>query len=583
VKSDAAAGAGNQQTLRALGVSSMPRIGDLQAPEEAQAERAERTPGVNLPGVRVHRTPAAQAAALALGARAFTLDRDIYLGPRAPEPESIEGRRMMAHEMAHVAQGGGVLRRQHDAASRGPAFNAALASSEYGQAVQLLGEMEPEERSSALSALSLRTLYSLNAACASAESSSVAHDIEEAIAHAPREAGEPAPERPVSSLEWWMKLWRAAGYAMEALGSAFGSELRNLFSPSSLAIMAVFIAAFIASQVTPIGWLADLLAIAVLVATIVMLGVMIFQILDDLLEFFLAIYATSEEDLRRSGQALARAIARATVGVIVMILTRGISRGLGPPRPMPRPIAGFAVATSPEGLPSIMPVPATAEAAAPSAVQGLVSSYAMMAGPPGASSGGGGSGGPAPTPRGPEVFEELSNELGLETGEGASGTTVADAVADARSAGLIDADGRPVGPVDLATQSHSSAPSVRGALDMTGADAQSAHVGPTSGLRGAPGYSRSGAATVLMEPEMHRSFDVHWQQWAMALRRAGRVDVSVAELYAEMLAAIEQIPGMAQTARNALAWRLQLELFSELGLQPTDRVALPYPNIPPAP
>jgi hypothetical protein len=160
---------------------------------------------------------------------------------------------------------------------------------------------------------------------------------------------------------------------------------------------------------------------------------------------------------------------------------------------------------------------------------------------------------------------------------------VRDAVADARAAGLTDAAGRPVAPVDLATQSHGSAPTVRSELGVTGAEAQSAHVAPTSGVRGVTGYSRSGASTVLMEPSMHRAFDAHWQQWAMALRRAGRTDVSVSELYAEMLSAIEQIPGMSQRARNTLAWRLQLELFADLGLQPTDRVTLPYRNIPPAP
>ena len=82
---------------------------------------------------------------------------------------------------------------------------------------------------------------------------------------------------------------------------------------------------------------------------------------------------------------------------------------------------------------------------------------------------------------------------------------------------------------------------------------------------------------------MHRAFDAHWQQWA-ALRRADRIDVPVAELYAEaLLSAIERIPSMKQRARDTLAQRLQIELFSELGLRPTDRVTLPYRNIPAVP
>jgi len=586
---DNAPAPGNQATLRRLGVSGTPRIGDPHAPEEIQAERAARTPGPDLPGVRVHRTPQAQAAALALGAQAFTLGRDIYVGPGAPPPDSPEGRALMAHEMAHVAQGDGVLRRQHDAASRGPAFNEALGAGDYAQAVQLLGEMEPAERDAALGALSATTLFSLHAAAAtSSESSAVAHAIEDAIARAPREAGEPLVERPVSMLTAEEKLARAGSYALDELGPSIGHEIANLFTPASLAIMAGFFALYLASQLTPAGWLADLLLFVLVAATVIMLGIMIIQILADLLEFFGAVNATSDEQLRAAGHALARAIARAGVGVIVMLITHGLSRGLGPPgprgAPAPEPGFSFAGATA-EGamMPIPEPAPAVVAAAPPTALE-LAASYAAMVPPPGgAGPASGGGGGAGPTPRGPEVFEELSQELGLETGEGASGPTVADAVADAQAAGWIDASGRPIAPVDLAVQSHGSAPAVRGELGVTGADANSAHIAPTSGVRGVAGYSRGGALTTLMDAVMHRAFDAHWQQWAIALRRAGRVDVSVAELYAEMLSAIEQIPGMAQEARNALAWRLQLELFSELGLQPTDRVALPYPNIPPAP
>ena len=45
--------------------------------------------------------------------------------------------------------------------------------------------------------------------------------------------------------------------------------------------------------------------------------------------------------------------------------------------------------------------------------------------------------------------------------------------------------------------------------------------------------------------------------------------------------AIQQTPDLPQRARNAKAWQLELELFGDLGLQPSDRVTLPYPNIGP--
>lgn len=57
--------------------------------------------------VRVHTDARAAAAAHALGARAFTLGRDIYFGQGLYAPETARGRRLLAHELTHVAQQAG--------------------------------------------------------------------------------------------------------------------------------------------------------------------------------------------------------------------------------------------------------------------------------------------------------------------------------------------------------------------------------------------------------------------------------------------------------------------------------------------
>ncbi len=54
--------------------------------------------------VRVHTDPAAGRAAEALGASAFTSGRHIVFAPRAFDPASPSGRRLLAHELAHVVQ-----------------------------------------------------------------------------------------------------------------------------------------------------------------------------------------------------------------------------------------------------------------------------------------------------------------------------------------------------------------------------------------------------------------------------------------------------------------------------------------------
>ncbi len=79
------------------------------------SERAFFEPrfGRDLSGVRVHDGVAADAAAQSVAARAFTLGNDIAFARGEYRPGTGEGRRLMAHELAHVMQqDGDVLRRK---------------------------------------------------------------------------------------------------------------------------------------------------------------------------------------------------------------------------------------------------------------------------------------------------------------------------------------------------------------------------------------------------------------------------------------------------------------------------------------
>jgi hypothetical protein len=62
--------------------------------------------GTSFADVRVHADAAADAAARAIGARAFTLGRRIAFAEGAYAPETPAGRHLLAHELAHVAQHG---------------------------------------------------------------------------------------------------------------------------------------------------------------------------------------------------------------------------------------------------------------------------------------------------------------------------------------------------------------------------------------------------------------------------------------------------------------------------------------------
>jgi len=68
--------------------------------------------GSPLDHVRVHTDGGAARLAGSLGARAFTVGRDVFFGAGEYRPGSFSGRWLMAHELAHVGQqGAGVVRR----------------------------------------------------------------------------------------------------------------------------------------------------------------------------------------------------------------------------------------------------------------------------------------------------------------------------------------------------------------------------------------------------------------------------------------------------------------------------------------
>lgn len=60
--------------------------------------------GIDLSGVRVHDDSAAAEMAQNLGARAFTLRQHIFFNRNEHAPSSPRGRRLLAHELAHVSQ-----------------------------------------------------------------------------------------------------------------------------------------------------------------------------------------------------------------------------------------------------------------------------------------------------------------------------------------------------------------------------------------------------------------------------------------------------------------------------------------------
>lgn len=77
---------------------------------DLRAQLEART-GADLSAVRLHTGSTAAEAANGLGARAFTVGRDIVFGQGQYQPETTEGQRLIAHEVVHtVQQSGGAAR-----------------------------------------------------------------------------------------------------------------------------------------------------------------------------------------------------------------------------------------------------------------------------------------------------------------------------------------------------------------------------------------------------------------------------------------------------------------------------------------
>jgi len=93
-------------------------------PSDVRA-RFEASLGADLGDVRVHTGGASAAAAAAVGAKAYTIGRDIHFAAGQYAPSDPFGVHLLAHEVAHtVQQAGGAQRRQHklEVSAPGDAF-----------------------------------------------------------------------------------------------------------------------------------------------------------------------------------------------------------------------------------------------------------------------------------------------------------------------------------------------------------------------------------------------------------------------------------------------------------------------------
>src|SRR3954471_15648673 len=98
------------QPMRAGNVAN--RVADAAGEALPETVRQVMEPrfGHDFSDVRIHADPQAAGAARGAGARAYTIGADVVFGPGEYRPHTESGRRLIAHELAHVVQqarGGG--------------------------------------------------------------------------------------------------------------------------------------------------------------------------------------------------------------------------------------------------------------------------------------------------------------------------------------------------------------------------------------------------------------------------------------------------------------------------------------------
>lgn len=326
-----------------------------------------------------------------------------------PSPAALLGaivRARIAHELTHVVhqpRSGRVQR----------VVSGDVLSVQFTRAmVDAMTDEELDRQMRSLRNHLLETPHDAGAAENLSILESVARQRDAVARHRDREPREPSPmsDRAVSAMSATERLIEA--YRRADIGDAVRAKVESIFTPEALVLAIIsFAVVFVASQLTPVGWAADI----GMALTGVFLGAALFTAISHLVNFARARDATTSEELDAAGREFAAAVAEVEIDVLLLLITHGLGgpRGGAPLEGSPPPSvrigigsSGGLVVVSAGTVPATIPV-ATALELASQAV--IVPSAVMMAasgpgGPPQrpVSSGGRGRGGP---PRGRSAEE----------------------------------------------------------------------------------------------------------------------------------------------------------------------------------
>ena len=130
----------------------------------------------------------------------------------------------------------------------------------------------------------------------------------------------------IAALSTETKLEKCLRYAADALPNEVGDELRALLRPEAIGAMAVMLGITAGAQLTPFGWVADVVGFCLGAYA---LGSSVWQVAGDLQAFGHEFQsALSEQDLKSAGSHLARALSVIGVGTFMLWLTKRAARAV---------------------------------------------------------------------------------------------------------------------------------------------------------------------------------------------------------------------------------------------------------------
>lgn len=117
------------------------KSGGQHLPSDTRATM-EHSMGANFSGVRIHTDDRAAEMSEGIQAKAFTHEKDIYFNQGQYAPETTEGKRLLAHELAHVTQQntGGTVRRFFGKIWKGVKKAAGWVGDKVKKGVQAIGK-----------------------------------------------------------------------------------------------------------------------------------------------------------------------------------------------------------------------------------------------------------------------------------------------------------------------------------------------------------------------------------------------------------------------------------------------------------